>query len=135
MILELIRLEENEFYGTFGVLRIDKEVFCVTLEPSDQENAPFISSIPCQQYRCVRHNSPKYGKTFRVDKVPGRDNILFHRGNTLDDTAGCIILAEYWGKLTGDRAVLNSGNTFDNFMHIMDMHNIKHFKLTIYEVF
>ena len=135
MALELIRLEENEFYGTFGVLRIDKEVFCVTLEPADLENAPFVSSIPCQQYRCVRHNSPKYGKTFRVSKVPGRDDILFHKGNVLGDTAGCIILAEHWGKLTGDRAVLNSGRTFADFMHIMDREEVETFKLSIIEVY
>ena len=32
MILELIRLEENDQFGTFGVLRINKQVFCVTEE-------------------------------------------------------------------------------------------------------
>lgn len=133
MILELIRLEESEAYGTFGVLRIDKEVFCVTLEPADKLNAPFVSSIPCQQYTCSRYNSPKYGETFIVDKVPNRSNVLFHAGNTIDDTAGCILLAQHFGKLVGDRAVLNSGLTFDTFMSKMS--GVMQTKLTIYEVY
>jgi hypothetical protein len=118
MVLELIRLEENHDYGTFGILKISKMVACVTLEPSDQLNAPFISSIPAQQYMCKRVNSPKYGQTWEVENVPNRLSILFHAGNVSEDTEGCIILAQHFGKLRGDRAVLNSGVTFNNFMHI-----------------
>ena len=119
MILELIRLEENYEYGTFGILKVSKQVFCVTLEPKDALNAPFVSSIPAQQYSCSRYNSPKFGQTWRIDKVPGRTLIQFHPGNTVDHTEGCIILAEHYGKLrTGMRAVLNSGATFHNFMQI-----------------
>ncbi len=130
-VIELIRLEENEFHGTFGVLKINKQVFCVTLEPSDQENKSNISSIPVQQYRCIRVNSPTFGETFEIINVPDRTHVLFHRGNELRQTKGCVLLAEHFGKLYGSRAVLNSGKTFKRFMQAIKGHDVLH--LTIYE--
>lgn len=132
-ILELIRLEEDFPRGTFGVLKINKEVFCVTLEPPDQENERNISSIPAQQYECQRIVSPRYGETFQVMNVPGRDHVLFHAGNVVDHTQGCIILAQYFGKLKGDRAVLNSGATFQLFIDRLQNYNFAH--LTVREVY
>ena len=131
-IVELIRLEESS-EGTFGVLKIQKEVFCVTLEPPDNENIKNISSIPAQQYICECINSPKFGITFEIKNVPGRNNVLFHAGNIVEDTEGCIILAQYFGKLRGNRAILNSGNTFKSFLQIMKDYDS--FKLTIKEEF
>ena len=132
-IVELIRLEESETYGTFGVLKVSKEVFCVTLEPADRLNQPNISCIPAQQYICRRHYSKTFGDTFQVMSVPGRDAILFHPGNRVSDTLGCILLARHYGKLRGDRAVLNSGNTFREFMGLMD--GVHQFHLTLREVY
>jgi len=131
MIVELIRLEENFLYGTFGTLKINKKVFCVTLEPPDIENAKNVSSIPAQQYKCLRTNSPKYGVTFKVINVPYRDNVLFHGGNLKEHTKGCILLGQYWSKLQGDRAVLNSGNTFKKFL--TELKGTNEFHLTIKE--
>jgi len=132
-ILRLIRLEERTKYGTFGVLLISEEVFCVTLEPPDWENAAGKSSIPAQQYTCIRHISPRFGETFKVINVPGRSDILFHPGNTLPDTTGCIVLGQHFGKLQGNRAVLASGKTFETFMKILKGHDIC--RLTIREVY
>ena len=132
-VLELIRLEEHHLFGTFGVLKINKSVFCVTLELSDRENIRDISSIPVQQYECHKFNSPKFGKTYKIMGVPGRTNVLFHGGNFIKHTTGCIILAQYFGKLKGNRAVLNSGATFKAFMNIMEPYEVFH--LTITEVF
>ncbi len=132
-VIELIRLEENFEYGTFGVLKINKEAFCVTLEPADLLNKQNVSSIPAQQYQCVRHYSGRYGETFRVDNVPGRSAVLFHSGNRIEDTKGCILLARKFGVLHGDRAVLNSGNTFKEFMKKME--GIDVFHLTIKEAY
>jgi hypothetical protein len=133
MIAELIRLEESYTWGTFGVLKLDKQVFCVTLEPRDEENAPFVSSIPAQQYECARYSSEKYPHTFQVLNVPNRDRILFHAGNKVEDTEGCILLAEHFGKLRGDRAILNSGRTFQYFLDALRDHDRFHF--TIHEVY
>lgn len=128
-VIELIRLEENENFGTFGVLLIQKEVFCVTLEPPDFLNMKFVSCIPEQQYLCSRVNSPTFGNTFEVRHVPDRTHVLFHAGNRVEDTEGCILLAQHFGKLRGDRAVLNSGRTFRKFLDTME--DVTTFHLTI----
>ncbi len=95
-ILEIVRLEENERFGTFGILKINKRVTCVTLEPCDYENAPSISSIPAQQYLCKRIISPTFGETFEIFDVPGRTNVLFHKGNIAGHTLGCVLLAQHF---------------------------------------
>lgn len=132
-VLELIRLEEDALYGTFGVLKINKQVFCATLEPADLENIKDRSSIPAQQYACMRRSTPTYPNTFEVLAVPERTHILFHPGNLIGDTAGCILLAEHFGKLLGNRAILNSGKTFTAFMLLLDNYDEVH--LTIREVY
>lgn len=132
-IVEIIRMEESFKYGTFGVMKINKEVFCVTLEPPDIENTKNVSSIPAQQYLCKRIVSPKYGECFEIQDVPDRTVVLFHPGNIVDHTEGCIITAEHYGKLHGNRAVLNSGNTFKKFMARLDGYN--EFHLTISELY
>lgn len=127
-IVELIRLEESE-QGTIGVLKIDKEVFCHTLEPADMLNKANVSCIPAQQYICQRVRSPKFGNTFEIMNIPGRSHVLFHSGNTADDTLGCILLGLTVGRLKGQRAVLNSGKTFSVFMATMSKES--KFHLTI----
>jgi hypothetical protein len=132
-VLELIRLEECHDAGTFGVLRLNKAVFCVTLEPADRLNAPNLSSIPAQQYLLRRVMSGRFGETFEVFDVPGRTLVRMHPGNRVIETEGCILLGQYFGKLAGDRAVLNSGATFAEFMRRMAGHDLAH--LTIREVY
>lgn len=132
-IIEIIRLEENFRYGTFGVMKINKEVFCVTLEPRDEENVQSISSIPAQQYLCKRIISPKYSECFEIQNVPGRTHILIHAGNVVEHTEGCVIVAEHYGKLQENRAVLNSGNTYKKFMALLEGHDELH--LTLKEVY
>jgi hypothetical protein len=132
-IVEILRLETMIPFGTFGMMRINKQLWCSTLEPGSRENKPDRSSIPTGQYLCSRKLSPKFGPTFEVLDVPGRSDILFHAGNVLEDTHGCILLAQYPGKLHGDRAVLNSGATFKAFMEIM--RDVEIFHLTIQEVY
>ncbi len=132
-VIELVRLEESFEHGTFGALKINKELFCWTLEPRDEENAENISSIPAQQYDCRRYSSARYPDTFQVMDVPGRFNVLIHAGNTDDDTAGCILLGETLGKFRDGRAILNSGATFRRFMALLAEHD--ELSLTIREEF
>lgn len=114
MIAELFRMEETE-EGTIGVLRIDNKVFCATLELPDKDNKREESCIPEGTYWCNKYLSPKYSWTWIVSDIPGRKHILFHAGNTADDTKGCILLGQHAGKLGEKRAVLNSGATFTKF--------------------
>lgn len=113
--VELIRLYTNQEHGTLGILKVDKVPFCVTLEPSDRFNVVGESSIPLGQYICKPYGSTRYRDVYQVRDVPGRTKILFHPGNVAKDTDGCILLGEYFSKLTGVRAVINSGKTFDRF--------------------
>jgi len=114
--LDLIRLEETQEHGTFGALKIDDVLFSWTLEPPDLGNVRKRSCIPVGTYLCRRYSSKAYPDTFEVTGVPGRTAILFHSGNTDDDTAGCILLGDTLGKLKGNRAILNSGQTFRRFL-------------------
>lgn len=132
-MVRILRINEDSQHGTFGALLIQEKPFCVCLEPADLLNEPFESSIPAGQYFCKKYTSSKYGETFEVKDVPGRTHILWHPGNRVIDTSGCIIIAQYWGKLYGDRAVLNSGGTFRKFMALMEPYEVFH--LTIKEVY
>ena len=125
-IVELIRLEESFRHGTFGVLKINKEVFCVTLEPPDVFNKPNRSCIPAQQYICRKIVSLRYGDCYEIKDVPDRDHVLFHAGNTAQDTQGCVILAQHFGKLGQNRAVLNSGSTYKKFKNKLWRHDAFH---------
>lgn len=129
-IVELIRLEEAP-QGSFGVLRMNKEVVCVTLEPPDKLNEQNVSSIPAQQYLCARVDSPRFGDTFQIEGVPERTSVLFHSGNTVEDTHGCVLLGTYYGMLGDERAVLESRTAFDQFMAYLS--GVDAFHLTIME--
>lgn len=64
---------------------------------------------------CKRISSPKFGDTFRVEDVPNRSHILFHKGNLAENTHGCIIVGEQFEPLGGENAVLASGKAFTEF--------------------
>lgn len=131
-VVELVRLEESE-QGTIGILKVNKIVFCFTLEPPDKENTKNISSIPTGQYTCEPYFSSNHGRTFKILDVHARTDVLFHPGNTLEDTEGCPCLGSHQGKLKGDRAVLNSGATFKRFVKAIGVGN--KFHLTVSECY
>jgi hypothetical protein len=126
--MRIVRLEESE-EGTFGNLIINGKIFCTTLEPPDMLNEINKSSIPEGQYICERVDSPKYGNTFEIKDVPGRSDVLWHPGNFVFDTMGCVLLGEKISKLREERAIANSGNTFKKFLEFLEGEN--KFHLTI----
>jgi Family of unknown function (DUF5675) len=93
MILDLIRVGSSE-QGTFGVLRIGQVPFALTLERPWRDNETNVSCIPPTEYLCRRVKSDKFGETFEVQGVERRSHILFHKGNTIADTKGCILVGE-----------------------------------------
>ena len=78
---------------TLGLLKIEdsfhKPIY--TLENPWKDNAKNISCIPEGEYICVPYSSAKYADTWEVTKVPNRTYILFHSGNYVTDTQGCIL--------------------------------------------
>ena len=102
----------------------------MTLEPPDRENERNVSSIPTGQYICKPWDSSKYGKTWHVADVYKRSGILFHPGNFVGHTQGCILLGSEVGKLKGNRAVLNSGKTFMKFLEALTGRDEFHLTVT-----
>lgn len=95
--------------GTFGVLLWRGAPFAVTLERPWKENRRGESCIPAGHYVCGRVDSPKFGNTWQVRNVPGRSEILFHSGNTFQDTHGCILVAENFAVWSdGSTSIANS---------------------------
>lgn len=113
--VDVVRLEKSDG-ATFGVLRMDGEVFCVTLEPPDRGNRVGESCIPAGTYDCRRVESPSFGPTFEITDVPGRSHILFHQGNLAGDTEGCVLLGRNYGVLGGERGVTQSRPAFREFL-------------------
>jgi hypothetical protein len=111
MNARLVRLEMT-VQGTLGVLLIDKEIFCFTLEPDANDEDP---RIPAGSYLCKRFKGNKWKNTFEI-VVAGHTAVLFHSGNTEEATKMCVLLGATTGKLKGQRAVLNSGDTFERFL-------------------
>lgn len=118
-IVRLVRLEQSE-QGALGVLMIDSQIFCFTLEPDVNEQGKLY--IPMGVYQCKRFHGTKWPNTFEI-VVPGHTAVLFHSGNTEADTLGCVLLGSSVGKLKGNRAVLNSGETFQNFLTVTASEN------------
>lgn len=113
--VRIIRIEHGT-EGTFGAVAINGRAFCVSLEPPWLDNIEKQSCIPAGQYYCKRHYSPTWQETFLVTHVKERSAILFHPGNYISDTEGCVLLGQYFDKMRGERAIKNSGKTFDAFM-------------------
>ena len=95
--LKLKRVVSN-CNGTFGVM-LDSEdrPFAVTLELPWENNKQNVSCIPAGEYKCQSVQSPKFGDTWEICGVKGRDDILFHKGNYLRDTHGCILVGLHFG--------------------------------------
>jgi len=82
--------------STIGELFLEDERMCDTLENPWIDNQRNISCIPEGVYP-VRLRYPRESGTrdylhLLVQDVPNRDWILFHRGNTAEDTSGCILV-------------------------------------------
>ncbi|EYA64242.1 DUF5675 family protein [Bacteroides fragilis] len=103
---------------TIGTLFIDGVRFCDTLEDTDRDlnrngkldgpgesKVMHATAIPYGTYKVILNRSPRFGRDLpRLMDVPHFEGILIHRGNTPDDTSGCILVGE--NKVKGK--VLNS---------------------------
>lgn len=106
-LLKLTRTAKRDAY-TIGKLYINGSYFCDTLEDKDRgltQDMPLWNiqrikvmhhtAIPSGTYKVVVNQSPKFGRPLpRLLEVPGFDGILIHRGNTHEDSSGCILVGE-----------------------------------------
>ena len=89
-MLNLVRLYENSNY-IIGKLYLNDSYVCDTLEPSSVASHP---CIPCGVYHVAMRDSYKFGRSmpFILDPPSLRSGILFHSGNSVKDTKGCILV-------------------------------------------
>jgi hypothetical protein len=105
----------------------------VTLERPWLDNKKGESCIPAGHYECVRVQSPRFGDTFMVKDVPGRSEILFHKGNLSDDSRGCILIGEQFNPVLGKPGITASKEGFAEFLSLTSLTNS--FTLNIEEAF
>ncbi len=127
MTLTLIRGRSTD-QGTPGILlREDATRVAYTLELPWKDNQRRVSCIPGGSYPVRLVTTPRHGKVYNVQHVPGRDSILIHSGNVAGDTTkglesdvlGCILLGRTCGARRGQRAVLLSRVAIRSFMDEM----------------
>ena len=107
MQLTLKRIARKPGY-TIGKLYIEDLYLCDTIEDTDRglrKDMPLTeirkikvkdrTAIPTGTYRMIVNTSPSKKRLLpRLLDVPGFEGILIHRGNTADDSSGCIIVGE-----------------------------------------
>lgn len=99
--------------GCFSALLWDKRPFAVSVERTFENKRIVIGN---GIYRCTRDHYHKGGyETFEI-QVDGHDRVLFHKGNTEENSEACVIVAESFGALNGKTAVLDSKGGFAEFM-------------------
>ena len=92
-----------------------------TLELPDLGNQKNISCIPEGEYEVHRIYSPKFGKCFHLQDVPGRSEILIHKGNYNKDTHGCILVGMDRADINGDGVtdVIESSLAMDKLQNVI----------------
>lgn len=118
----MINLRVDRFFigtkYTVGHLYVDNMYFCDTLEDvvrdlnrdgdlddPGEEKIPLFTAIPFGRYRVILARSPHFKRDLpRILDVHNFTDILIHAGNSIKDTAGCILVGE--NKIKGQ--VINS---------------------------
>lgn len=99
--------------GCFGAALHLGVPFAVTLERTFDDGQPV---IPAGTYDCKRSYFHGGGyETYEIS-VPGHSRVLFHKGNIEVDSAGCVLIAESFGVLGREVAILDSKGGFSEFM-------------------
>jgi hypothetical protein len=112
MIVSIDRISTGD-HGTFGVLSVDKQPVCVTLEDQWLNNKRGVSCIPEGVYVCYKHSGTKFKNVWEVRGVKDRTAILIHQGNTNTDTSGCILVGRMFAKFGQKHGVGRSVEALD----------------------
>ena len=120
----LIRLADDGTQ-TLGLLQcysgLLKSFECKTMELPWKDNKKQISCIPTGEYKVIKHNSPNFGKVYKVLDVSGRSDILFHKGNFNKDSKGCILVGKEFIDINKDGLtdITASGATFEKMLEVL----------------
>lgn len=131
MDIQVIRYRRTE-ESTQGIMFLDGEFFCYTIEKPWKNNEKSVSCIPPDTYkldfrRDVTPLTSEYRGRFKwfdyhleVKDVPGRTGIYIHVGNSEKDVLGCLAV----GKQASDDYVGNSVLVFkDLYSKLSDVIN------------
>lgn len=131
--LTLSRMAETPAYTLGRVEDAELRQVCVTLEePWRDANGDGIgdrnvSRIPAGTYPCFRRLSPARGyEVFELRDVPGRHNVQIHKGNSVADTLGCILVGTNFGK---NGTITESKKAFETLMR--DLEGVEEFTLHV----
>lgn len=126
----LLRRMGNSPWGVFGTLTIG-EWSCKTLERPWEGNARNVSCIPSGRYDLNRRPSPlisrltqeQYQEAWEVCDVPNRSHILFHPGNRIEHSEGCILVGTDYFVTNNKPGIVSSRKAFDELMAILTQHD------------
>jgi len=124
-----ITLKRTEI-GSMGAFGRILEIDLFTLEHAYPVGlSDFAPKVPGGTYTCVRGvhqllDRPPF-ETFQIRNVPGHVGILFHCGNTENDSEGCILLGLY----KSANGIIESRSAFSKFMKLQE--GVNDFEVTI----
>ena len=102
-MLTLVRYTRTET-AVLGSLYLNGAFICYTLENAAK-------AIPCGMYTVQNSKSPKFKRELPLlhnEKVPASRGIRIHRGNTANDSQGCVLVG--MGRSTEKSSVTESTN-------------------------
>jgi hypothetical protein len=109
MRLEIVRIYQSpvedpkQTEGELYVVKDNKIIYdCKVLELPWRKNMRRISCITAGNFPTNKHISPKFGKSFHIQKVPNRSEILIHAGNYNTDTLGCPLVGQSFTDINKD---------------------------------
>jgi len=108
--------------ATIGSVSVDGEWFCWSLEDRVRDlSEPKVygkTAIPAGKYHIIVNLSPRLKKRMpRLVNVPGFDGILIHKGNTAEDTSGCILIG---AKVDSPTRISDCQKVFDELFQKID---------------
>ena len=95
MLLTLIRTKWTR-QACMGILLVDGQLFCHTLEPPLTPNQQHPKgAIPMGYYKLTLTFSPRFKRVLPLlHMVPGFEGVRIHAGNQSIDSQGCILVGE-----------------------------------------
>ena len=132
MKIKVVREIKNDVC-TIGSLFINDVFFCYTLEDKDRgikqsDSLLFIqakkifglTAIPSGFYKLTVNQSPKFKRMLpRILDIKGFDGVLLHRGNSANDSLGCILV----GYKKGDNSIFESTKAETDLVNRLLLHN------------
>ncbi len=97
-------MQGSNTLGQVDILNNKGEVIATyySLELPWKDNERRVSCIPVGTYKLKKHNSGKFGRTFWVQDVPNRSEILIHPANYTRELLGCIAVGMDHKDIDGD---------------------------------